>query len=242
MKYFYIICLALSSIFTYKHLVAQEQAKQYAFFMPSDAFLQNTAVDDIEKNPIRRMQPKVSNSKDKIKPKITLPYVRKKVQLAQPENRTRDKKDVNDEKRRKTKPLLEGRPQKREVVYEQPKVKKLEQTHISQQIVDNPNGGLAPDINERLKQYSLDESLAEEEMYKAKEDSSSLEENNNQLSVEDMLKKIPFPDVKLPKYKRAYADYGMDLRVLYRRGELPNNSELEAALAKATTIQRFKVE
>ena len=221
MRYFYIICLALSSIFTYKHLIAQEQIKQYAFFMPNNAFLQNTAVDDIEKHQFKRHSEEDFKT-EKIKPQITLPYVRKKVKSAPPKNKQ----------------------QQSEVVYEKPKIEELEPMQTSQQIIDNPEGGLAPSMQKRLMQYSLDEQLSEEEMSKQPEDisTSSQKADYTQLSVEEMFKNISFPDESLPKYKQAYANYGMDLRILYRHGKLPDNREQDEALAKANTIQRFKVE
>ena len=47
MNYLYIICLALSSLFTYKPLSAETHPLQYAFFIPGGAFQQNTRVQDI---------------------------------------------------------------------------------------------------------------------------------------------------------------------------------------------------
>lgn len=40
MNYLYIICLALSSLFTYKPLSAETHPLQYAFFIPGGAFQQ----------------------------------------------------------------------------------------------------------------------------------------------------------------------------------------------------------
>lgn len=44
MRYFYILCLILSSVFTYKQLYAQNIFNQYAFYIPQNSFQNNTDI------------------------------------------------------------------------------------------------------------------------------------------------------------------------------------------------------
>lgn len=225
MRYFYIICLALSSFFIFKQLNAAEQQK-YAFFVPRNTFLQNTDVGDIDEN---KMRPRKSYNQDveKIEPSITLPYVKKKIKSAR---------------------FLEEE-QEEDTLYEKPKIKELEPVHVSRQIIDGPDAGISSLLPEESdsSQYSLSDELSESEIKNDEKEEKELKvlsplEEFAQLSVTEMLKKIPFPDARLPKYKQLYAEYGMDLRVLYRTGKFPYNRELDSTLEKANTIQRFKVE
>ncbi|MBP5698353.1 MAG: hypothetical protein J6W96_02355, partial [Alphaproteobacteria bacterium] len=65
MKYFYMICLTLSSFFTYKYLFAAEQATQYAFFIPNNSFQNN--IYEEEENERQSVQPskQISNQPTK---------------------------------------------------------------------------------------------------------------------------------------------------------------------------------
>ena len=225
MKYFYIICLALSSFFTYKHLSATEQLRQYAFFMPNNAFLRNTDGTDVTINAVRQRVQKDEETMKIPERQIVRPFVHKKVQRMQPDD---------------------------EIIYEKPKMEELDTIHTSQQkIDDNESFGniLSDEDKARLEKYSLSDELEEDLNHNedAKKDEKpvkklSLLEEYSQLSISEMFAKIPFPDDRLPKYKQRYSTYNMDLRVLHRNGELPYNRELEEALAKANTIQRFTVE
>ena len=44
MRYIYILCMILSSIFTYKQTYAQNTINQYAFYMPQNSFQNNTDI------------------------------------------------------------------------------------------------------------------------------------------------------------------------------------------------------
>ena len=225
MKYFYIICLVLSSFFTYKHLSATEQLRQYAFFMPNNAFLRNTDETDVTINATRQRVKKEEEPMKIPERQIVRPFVHKKVQRMQPDD---------------------------EIIYEKPKVEELDSMHTSQQIIDDSESfgnGLSDEDKARFEQYSLSDSLDADLSRKENvtddvksEKKLSLLEEYSQLSINEMFAKIPFPDTRLPKYKQRYSTYNMDLRVLHRNGEFPYNRELEEALAKASTIQRFKVE
>lgn len=222
MKYFYIVCLALSSFFTYKLLNAAEQYQQYAIFVPRGTFLQNTSVEDINENNMRELQKKKQNS-EKISLEITLPYVRKKVKVIQPQKKLQE-----------------------DVFYEKPRTEELEPIHVSRQIIDEVEP-LISDEERGLPAYSLSDELSPEEMgltQKKEVEAKVLSpiEEYAELSIEKMLAKIPFPDSKLPAYKRLYSEYGMGLRVFHRTGKFPYNRDLEETLSKANTIQRFTVE
>lgn len=65
--------------------------------------------------------------------------------------------------------------------------------------------------------------------------------NKTKKSISETLSEIPYPDTNLPKYKNAYLDYIMSLRILYRTKKLQPNFEQEETLSKANTIKRFKI-
>lgn len=60
-------------------------------------------------------------------------------------------------------------------------------------------------------------------------------------SIAEVLSDLPYPDNTLPKFQQVYADYIMDLRVLYYKKRLPANTKQEASLSKANSILRFDV-
>lgn len=82
MKYFYIICLVLSSLFTYKYSSAQTNLR-YAFFIPDNAFQQvSTTEPDIQlmrpRYPKQKKQTQTQPAAVKRKPvikKVALPKV-----------------------------------------------------------------------------------------------------------------------------------------------------------------------
>ena len=66
MKYIYIICLSLSSLFVFTPLKADTHTHNNAFFIPSGAFQQNTGVKDITPKKPRRTQPAQKTSPEQV--------------------------------------------------------------------------------------------------------------------------------------------------------------------------------
>jgi len=229
MKYIYIICLTLSSLFTYKYAGATE-LQQYAFFMPNNAFEGNTSVQNIENMHPRYNKPhyqkvytnnnedddsynkpdikkttasaKVTTTPKKTnQPKVTLPYVKKEIKITKPE---------------KTKQII----------------KKPSEPKKAPELTEA--------IQKKLQQYNLDEPKPATQAAPIASASSAVQEETK--SISKMLEEIPYPNPSLPKFQQLYSIYGTELRVLYRRGELPKNREQEETLAKANSFRRFIVE
>ena len=101
------------------------------------------------------------------------------------------------------------------------------------------------EIASKLQKYKLDENITvqaatPEPALAAAPDASPLEQLHRK-SLNELLQAIPYPDAKLPKFKQRYALYGLEMRVLQRRGKFPANPEQEEALAKADSLRRFEV-
>lgn len=245
MRYIYIICLTLSSLFAYKYATATTQMRQYAFFMPNNAFEDNTSVKDIENmrprydkpvyeeyyddeddyedeedyedeydEPINNAANTSSPSKDSIDPEIVLPYVKKAIQVVKSKETEKTTAPITQPQTatKKTSGLKKA-PELTEAIQKVLQKYTLEDTSTTSETTDNP----PPVTAETLKQL----------------------ENKN---LSKMLEEIPYPDRTLPRFKQLYSIYGMELRVLYRRGELPKNKEQEDTLAKANSFRRFTVE
>ena len=85
MRYFYIICLVLSSFFIYNQSSAENRSRQYAFFVPNNVYQNNTETNNIDSiRPRYARSPKespeakqyISQKPTTKEPKITLPYTR----------------------------------------------------------------------------------------------------------------------------------------------------------------------
>lgn len=246
MKYFYIICLALSSFFTYKHLSADEQSRQYAIFIPADAFQQNnettaplrynhtqnnTTVKKQTNNTAN--QPKTSEKTANTittKPKISLPYVKKVVSVTN--------KTIPDQPKTQQPASTDSA----NLVNKQTAPAPLASTKPQYELPAPPT--MSAEIKEKLNKYSLNDNketkLRPSPEKNTKNQLSSLE-RFKQKSINEMLATIPYPDNSQPKFKQIYSLYGIELRVLNRRGSLPLNQEQENTLAKADTIRRFEV-
>lgn len=223
MKYFYISCLLLSSFFTYKTLSAKDNYTQYAFFMPKGAFEQNTTLDDIES--MRPRQPKPTQTwqdteqtqEEAPAPKITLPYVKKKIKL---------QKEIANNK------VKEETPQVSATTPPNNTLEKPEQT------VKPAPLAISPELLEKLNKYSLEDTpLEKAEITPPAQISKPIP----QKSLAQMLSDVPYPNPSLPKFQQAYASYVMDLRIFNRRGKLPVNTTQEKTLQKANSIRRFDV-
>lgn len=239
MKYFYLICLTLSSLFTYKYSSA-ETYPQYAFFIPENAFQQNnTSAPDINamrprykkqqaapiadnsEQPARQPQP--IRYKKKVQP-VTHPVLLKKA--SSPVTTAQDN------------PLTEN-PQINE-----PMLVVAQPTAPSQPVETTAEEDLSS-IQEIAAQYTLEEPAPTQNTVQATPPLTiepSEIEKLEQENLNALLSRIPFPDYKLPKFKQLYSIYGLELRSLREREKLPDNPRQEEVLAKANSLLRFKVQ
>lgn len=245
MKYFYIGCLILSSLFTYKHSLAKDHLLELAFFVPKGAFQQNTAVKDIELMRPRQAETPTESSSSKTSQdtpvqtpsaasdntsqplKISRPYVKKKV--------TPQKKIIITDTQTAQEPLLTtAEPEKK--TPDTPTV-----VQADAPVSTEPE--ITAEIQQKLNKYSLDDPAplpSTSTTNTLRPQTPDMEKITPQ-NLAEMLEKIPLPNFDLPKFKQLYSTYGMELRILHRRGKLPYNSEQEDTLAKANTLERFEV-
>lgn len=268
MNYLYIICLALSSLFTYKPLSAETHPLQYAFFIPGGAFQQNTRVQDI-----RLMKPRYAKPDEESESSAAVSFSKRRSTADFSSNSVSSSDVIPSSAAAKTfaeSPSVTSSsalsaPKASEPQYTLPVVEKKIVTikKISANPVakaDMPNSSPAknetaadtrlpsPDSTEiasKLQKYKLDENITvqaatPEPPLAAAPDASPLEQLHRK-SLNELIQAIPYPDAKLPKFKQRYALYGLEMRVLQRRGKFPANPEQEEALAKADSLQRFEV-
>lgn len=224
MKYIYIICLALSSFFTYKHLSADSNTHLNTFFIPQGVFQQNTQNKDIQ-----QMKPRYSQSSS--------PFVQQNTsETITRQNNTLPTPSANNTKNNE--PTIKKTSDITTPPSSKPlKTQKASSTH-TQKKQNSPQKTVA-------SKYTLEEnilpstpSIAPQQI----ETTPSPKEEFEQKSIKEMLNTLPTPNFKLPKYQQIYALYGLELRSAYRRGYLPANYEQEKTLSKANSIRRFKVE
>lgn len=228
MKYFYILCLVLSSFFTYKHIFAQEQ---YAFFIPNNAFQNNLTTEDSFSDNTIKQDSEESQPLTSKEPKISRPYVHATPKFI-PAQTTKNNQHHHPKGHNNKEPKDSPRDAPF-ITYQQPRITDLGAFHSSEQTVD-------PVITaDQLDLYQLETTNPP---YPTDSSLPAAQPSSTKLDVEDMLDSLPYPDFKLPKFKQLYAAYCMELRVLYRQGKLPYNQEQDNTLAKADTIQRFKVD
>lgn len=214
MIYIYIICLALSSFFTYNSLAADSTIYQNAFFIPSGAFQQNTTVQDI---PVR--QPNRQQKANK--PSVAKPSLPTAKQPA--------------------KPLETTQPESLPTPTEAPSKVVIQKTEPSPK---QKTAQIKPQQATPKKQakYKLDDSPRQTpEIKTAAAPEIPPLEKFRQKNIKEMLDTLPYPNFNLPKFKQIYALYALELRSAYRRGKLPSNYEQEETLAKANSIRRFNV-
>lgn len=266
MNYLYIICLALSSLFTYKPLSAETHPLQYAFFIPGGAFQQNTRVQDI-----RLMKPRYAKPDEESESSAAVSFSKRRSTADFSSNSVSSSDSIPSSATAKTfaeSPSVTSSstlstPKASEPQYTLPVVEKKIVTikKISANPVakaDMPNSSPAknetaadtrlpsPDSTEiasklqniNLMKYNGSGSNAEPPLlpHQTHHRWSSAPQSLNEL-----LQAIPYPDAKLPKFKQRYALYGLEMRVLQRRGKFPANPEQEEALAKADSLRRFEV-
>lgn len=218
MKYIYIICLALSSFFTYNSSLADTHPCSNAFFIPGGAFQQNTSVEDL--TPKRQNRIQTVNKPTIAKP---LPEFRKQ-QAPQTEKQA---------VKRAASPTTQASKQ-----VETAAVKKANSPQ-KQVTAQNKKQQPAP---KKQPKYKLDDSPLQTPEIKiaVAQDIPPLEKFRQQ-DLKEMLNTLPYPNFNLPKFKQIYALYALELRSAYRRGKLPSNYEQDETLAKANSIRRFNI-
>ena len=213
MRPFYITCLALSSFFIFSISFAKAQFNQHAFFVPGNAFQENTTIKAISQ--------KENSSSQNNKTALDVPSQKSEDPL--------EKSINNNIKIKKNRPYVKKLPKVASP-------KELNETQQEYYIPDTPSPS----------KYTLDddlETLPTPITNKPKNTQKQLTALDlySHKSIDEMLQEQPYPNTSLPKFKQRAALYNTELRGLYRRGNLPNNREQEAALSKASTARYFSV-
>ncbi len=251
MKYMYILLSILSSFFIHKSLYAKDLEIQYAFFVPTGAFQENTAVEEI-KLQARYPQKDISTSsnfdsredikeetlpqkqdKNNLRRKISLPYERTQLKKMLEKQNT-IKSDSPPKKHKK-------KPHKQEPTFA-PEIKIVEP--ILQQSPSKASE--AYELEENIPVLTAEHIIigeTQEEADSSTETKPALNTTQEMLlaDVEDLLKTIERVDSSKPLFQQLYALYGIELRSFYRHKELPPNLSLDDTLQKANSLLRFEV-
>ena len=210
MKYMYILLCLLSSFFTYNSLFAKEMEVKYAFFIPNNAFQENTSIKELKfpKKPQKSTSKKIDeNHNTSSKPSTPTTASLKKI--------------------KKTLPVvinkLETTPQKNDNTLKPQNKYQLEENIDTKALVKKA------ELNQTEEQDDDEDKISPIERYKTED-------------IVDLLRSIPHPNPKLPKFKQLYTLYALELRTLYKHTKLPMNLEQEEILKKVNTIRRFEVE
>lgn len=211
MKYIYMVCLALSSLFTYKQPSAESNMVQYAFFIPKDAFQRNVDMPATT----RYVRENNKNVNTNINPHAVGGEV---VIIKSPQN-TGKPEAVLMAKNKKV-------PATRNKAFPSKKAKEKSPDYASNIQVEKNTSPVSKAAVNKIVQP------------KATPISANDLQNKD---LAKLLTLLPYPDFDLPKFKQLYAIYALDLRTFYRKGELLANPEQEDVLAKANTMRRFEV-
>jgi len=243
MRYFYIICLVLSSFFIYNLSSADNIERQYAFFVPGSAYQENTAINNLDSIQPRYKKTRVNNtqtppSKNKIKAteKLTRPVTKK------PLKEIADAKPVPQIKDKKT--TIATKQQANTIKEDSPIINTAETTDTPlAPVVETPT---TPQLSEeelnRIKEKAAQYNIDDDDDFVIAPAFSDEAEQKKEKTINAMLSEIPYPNSDEPKFKQAFGKYGIALRTLYRQKTMPNDYEQDKILAKATSIKRFKVE
>ncbi|MCM1322702.1 MAG: hypothetical protein NC218_00775 [Acetobacter sp.] len=213
MKYIYIICLLLSSIFTYKPLSANIKTHYNAFFIPNGAFQQNTYINN---STTQQRFPKTTNTSQIKKPQKTVNITTSSKSQPKKQQQTITPQNTTAKTTASTPKAATQLPKK-----------------ITKKI---------PDAPKKQVKYQLEDTIIENKKDTSTTQTPAISTAQfKQNTMSEMLETLPYPDFKQPKYKQLYALYGLDLRTTYRQGKLPSNYEQEKALSKANSIRRFEV-
>ena len=247
MRYFYIICLVLSSFFIYKQSSAENIPQKYAMFMPNNAYHENTAVNNLDsmqpryktpqqKNTIKKRKvstpTKTSKKETEPMPKITLPFVRNPLIEATPEE-AEAKRTTLSTTSSQTETLAQEAPQTEQLLPPPPASEKDKEAKPFEEVVEMPDS-----IKEKASQYNIDDDFE----VSFSPHPQVITQKEKPKTIKEMLSAIPYPDLDAPKFKQTYGRYGITLRTFYRQKEMPTDYDQDEILAKANTSKRFLVE
>lgn len=240
MLHLYSICLVLSSLFAYNASAAENRPLRYAFFIPADSLQKNTTIQDIRLMHPRHIKTEESSSATESYNKISSPEKKAPSDKTSAANRLGQKTTL---------PVEKSRPAtiKKQTLESLRRQKSMPDTAVKP---EKPQPLPAPDtkeIVEKLKNYKLDDSpvppvTARNNPAKPAEPVFSELEKLQQKDLSELLAAIPYPDSRQPKFRQLYDNYGLEMRMMQRRGDFPDNPEQEKTLAKANSLRRFKVQ
>jgi len=248
MKYCYIIAIVLSSFFTTNSLAA---SLQYAFYIPSDSFQQNTG----NLNDLSTMRPRGNAQKTKIRKRTASPKGSSAVQKKEPAPTsatnstlpaTHNKKAVAMQSKpaiRKKQPYVRKRLT---IVSEEDASRPTAATQPSANLHQTPDTSpdTAKEIAEKIKQYKLEDPLTEPVTIEAQAPIPTPIpdiELLKQKSLSELISDLPLPNYSLPQFKQTYALYALELQTLRRTKKFYTNKKMEEALKKANSLRRFEV-
>lgn len=254
MRYFYIICLVLSSFFIYNLSSADNIGRQYAFFIPGNAYQKNTEVNDLNSMRTRYKKTEIKDNTDSISvsknkttkmkttEKLTRPVTKKPLtEIADTEPTPQIKKQETVTEQSKT--IKDGIP----TITADTSASETNTPAVTTQL---PSKEADAPVEVQLSQEELDKIKEKAAQYNIDEDdefiiapaSPSKTAQQEEKSINSLLSAIPYPSPDEPNFKQAFGKYGITLRTLYRKKEMPADYEQDRILAKATSMKRFKVE
>ncbi len=101
------------------------------------------------------------------------------------------------------------------------------------------------EISNRVSKYTLDsntKAIPKEKISQEPQIKLSQIEIAHQKSISELFDGLAPINRKDPSFKQAYANYAMELKVLYNKKEYKTNSKQEKTLAKANSIRSFTVD
>ena len=212
MKHIYIISIILSSFFAISSLQAKENSLQYAFFIPQDAFQYNT---------YEQPQQKVKQETTTVK--TDLDSLKKTIPQQNPDTKTDTKTDTTAATTVKTKNTET-------------------QKTVSKTTTQKPNKPLIAQKKTPAQTTNKKIAIGPFTININQDNSKNIKTTSRkEKSISDIFSEIPYPNNKLPKYKNAYLDYIMSLRVLHRTKKMQPDIKQEDTLAKANTLRRFDI-
>lgn len=227
-KYIYIISLALSSFFTYKHLSANTYDHIHAFFIPNGAFIKNTQIT--EPKPQQQsnitspqsIEEQSDNTDFQVSPQqqIESPIV------SQPQTVSKNTTSKTDTS------------QPRPTNTHKNTIKTQHQTVASQKTTSNPTK------QKKKNTYQLEaipSTTSKNNQTKSTTTQSLPKPKPQKQNLAEQLDALPFPNFQDPKFKQLYGLYCLELRTLYKKRKLPSNITQNDILSKANSIRRFSV-
>ena len=255
MRYFYIICLVLSSFFIYNLSSADNIGRKYAFFVPGNAYQKNTDVNNLNTMRTRYKKPTTSNKTDTAslsKTKKTKTKTAEKLTHPVTKKPLKEMATIQQTPQIKAKEAATIAKQENTVKEEAPVITTTTSAPVADTSLPTQLSSTETDtpIEEQLlSQEDLDKIKEKAAQYNIEEDDfiiapffSAEAEQKEEKTINTMLSEIPYPNSDDPKFKQAFGKYGIALRTLYRQKTMPNDYEQDKILAKATSIKRFKVE